>query len=236
MVWSMGSVWDKEWSKVDTNYAQRSSFTRNAYNVFNTWVSNGNVLEVGAGTGRFCIRMKQSGRNVFAIDNSKESLKLIKNRGIFLAYGDMFNLPFNDESFDFVFNEGVIEHYTNPEDAVKEMLRITKRGGTVAVAVPNIWCIPHTIYKKIVGRNYEYGYEKSFTSGELKQIFIELGMKDIEVSGFDPVHGITRLSGRFPLFLIFHIFRPIVSVLDFCTRGFISRLFGFEIAIKGVKP
>ena len=43
--------------------------------------------------------------------------------------GDAAELPFENESIDFIFSNAVMEHIHNPEDVVKEFYRVTKAGG-----------------------------------------------------------------------------------------------------------
>ncbi len=56
--------------------------------------------------------------------------------------GDMFDMPFKEESFDIAFNAGVLEHFSSAEieEALREMARVTKRKGYVIVAIPNHYC------------------------------------------------------------------------------------------------
>lgn len=44
---------------------------------------------------------------------------------------DMQNLPFNEETFDFIISDQVIEHLENPQKAIQESYRVLKEGGTV---------------------------------------------------------------------------------------------------------
>lgn len=46
--------------------------------------------------------------------------------------GSIYELPFADETFDITFCHQVLIHIANPWDALREMLRVTKRGGVVA--------------------------------------------------------------------------------------------------------
>ncbi|KAK6537148.1 hypothetical protein TWF694_011346 [Orbilia ellipsospora] len=46
--------------------------------------------------------------------------------------GSVFQLPFDDETFDITWCHQVLVHIANPWDALREMLRVTKRGGIVA--------------------------------------------------------------------------------------------------------
>lgn len=42
---------------------------------------------------------------------------------------DMQNLPYEDNSFDFVISDQVIEHLEDPKKAIKESYRVLKKGG-----------------------------------------------------------------------------------------------------------
>jgi ubiquinone/menaquinone biosynthesis C-methylase UbiE len=54
----------------------------------------------------------------------------IKN--IDFQQGSIYKLPFTDETFDVTFCHQVLIHIGTPWDALREMLRVTKRGGIVA--------------------------------------------------------------------------------------------------------
>ena len=52
-----------------------------------------------------------------------------------ITLGDMHTAPFEDDSFDAVICGWTISYSTNPSLAALEMLRLTRRGGVIAVAV-----------------------------------------------------------------------------------------------------
>jgi SAM-dependent methyltransferase len=55
-----------------------------------------------------------------------------------IVIGDISQgIPFEDESFDFVFAIEVLEHTTNPYNIFKEVKRILKPGGYFVLSVPN---------------------------------------------------------------------------------------------------
>ena len=58
--------------------------------------------------------------------------------------GDIFSMPFKSETFDFVWNIGVIEHYSDKYiiSLLGEMLRVCRDGGAIAVGVPNFYSGP----------------------------------------------------------------------------------------------
>jgi SAM-dependent methyltransferase len=47
------------------------------------------------------------------------------------VYGDVLKLPFRENTFDLVFSQAVLEHVRDPFQAVEEMRRVTRPGGTV---------------------------------------------------------------------------------------------------------
>jgi len=240
--------WDKQWEELQSETYKVTSldlFGEKAYSVLRNWISENDkkILEAGSGTGRFCIQIAKDKSNsmVVGVDNSKSAVKCAREgarirdlRNAYFVQGDIFNLPFPNEYFDIVFNEGVIEHFHNYEDAVDEMVRVTKKGGKVITAVPNWYCFPHTTYKKIVGDNYKYGYEKSFKHRELTDLYNKFGLKNIEISGFHPTHSINRLS-KFLVPLGYFIDKTFVIPFDKLTENSVSKYFGIEIVIKGIK-
>jgi len=51
--------------------------------------------------------------------------------------GDILHLPFEDETFDAVYSSAVLHHLPNPTTALKEMRRVIKNGGIIAVTEPD---------------------------------------------------------------------------------------------------
>ena len=51
-------------------------------------------------------------------------------------YGDINSLPIPDESFDFVLCTEVLEHVPEPIQAIKELVRICKKGGNIIITTP----------------------------------------------------------------------------------------------------
>ena len=249
------SIWDKNWENTPVQNIKsslNSKFTIEAYKCLKQFVcqEDKKILELGCGTGRFCYLLAKDflDSEVIGIDISENSIKIansfkdkINQSNISFQIGNLFNTNFKDSSFDVVYNEGVIEHFRlddkpNYEDALKEMVRLSKVGGKVIVAVPNWWCLPHTIYKKVIGKRFEYGYEKSFTSKELKRLFVKFGLRDIEITAWYPAHGFYRLEKYSYLFkLLGDVTDNIGNFIDSLTRRAFTNNFGFEILIKGVK-
>lgn len=244
----MGELWDNQWEALRQRkelVASLNSFSLNAFNSFRKWFTQDdkNILEAGSGPGRFCIELARifPKSHVFGIDLSASAVSLGNKVAaecglvnVTFSQGDINKLPFRESQFDIVFNEGVVEHFRDYNEPIEEMIRVTKHGGKIIIAVTNIWCVPHTLYKAIKGSGYKYGYEKSFTRSELARTFTAKGLTEIEFSGFEPAYGITRISRLHKFGTLAE--RLLINPLDDITNNMISKRFGFEVVIKGIKP
>lgn len=95
------------------------------------------VLDAGCGGGRYSVAWKLLGADSvtgldFSAKGIKDAQKRVKEKGIkkmkFIK-GDVLNLPFDDNSFDIVFSNGVLHHTSNWKKGVKEMIRALKPNG-----------------------------------------------------------------------------------------------------------
>ena len=91
------------------------------------------VLDVGCGTGRWLRRLEEHGLSGIGIDQSSEMLALARKKGTLspIVSGEVQNLPFRDESFEYVSAVTVIQHIPPQEQvrALSEMVRVLRPGG-----------------------------------------------------------------------------------------------------------
>lgn len=83
------------------------------------WVTEKNVLDVGAGDGLITHLLGAKG-----IEYEAEGVRLAQEKGVDVIQGDAYNLPFSDSSFEAVTMIDVIEHLDNPIKALKEARRV----------------------------------------------------------------------------------------------------------------
>lgn len=106
--------------------ANEHSFYSKLTKIINEYnLNNKKVLEIGAGNGRF----QDIVDDYTGIDISKELRKFYHKP--FFAVEDGKKYPFEDETFDFIFTYAVFEHIPDINLALKEMMRVTKRGGYI---------------------------------------------------------------------------------------------------------
>ena len=96
--------------------------------------SGDRVLEVGCGKGRFldAIRRSREGVRCTGVDVSR-SLVGAAPRGMQRVAGTLESIPCPDGHFDVVCSVEAIEHSANWPAAVRELIRVTRPGGTVIV-------------------------------------------------------------------------------------------------------
>ena len=101
-----------------------------------------NILEAGCGVGAQTVSLAANSPDAHftAIDISESSVaaakKKIMNAGytnVSFQQGDIFELPFEPESFDHLFVCFVLEHLAHPLEAIQCLTKLLKVGGTITV-------------------------------------------------------------------------------------------------------
>lgn len=127
------------------------------------------VLDAGSGTGLNSLPLAARGAKVTLLDIAKPALDIARtyyaeqNLNAEYVDGSIFKMPFADESFDVVWNTGVIEHFEPPERmlAVREMLRVMKRNGIMLTVNPNAGARIYRFAKEWAERHgrWDVGFE-----------------------------------------------------------------------------
>lgn len=98
------------------------------------------VLEAGCGPGMFLevLARNHSGIAITGIDISAERVDLANKRlagfpaaGAVLA--SVYELPFPDNHFDFIYSRFLFEYLDKPVEAARELFRVCKPGGTLFI-------------------------------------------------------------------------------------------------------
>ena len=95
------------------------------------------VLEVGSGAGRFTEILLSTGARVYSFDYSAAVEANFANHShyenLLLFQGSVYEIPFPDDFFDFVFCFGVLQHTPDPPLALQSMVNKMKPEGKIAV-------------------------------------------------------------------------------------------------------
>ena len=107
----------------------------------------GKILDMSCGVGTFAFHGLRKGYDVYGIEpeNSKlEYIKLkIKEQNLPKIWEQRFikgigeNLPFKDDTFDYIMTYQTLEHVQNLEKCIDEMIRVLKNGGKLKIHAPD---------------------------------------------------------------------------------------------------
>lgn len=157
------------------------------------------LLDVGCGPGSITVGLAHAVApgDVVAIDLSAEVVDgaraLAAERGVTnvrFEQGNVLDLPYPDASYDVVYAHQVLQHLSRPVDALRQMKRLLKPGGIVAVRDSDYgtctWNPPHEaltrwldVYHAVARANHAEPDAGRFLHGWLH----EAGFEDVALSG-----------------------------------------------------
>ncbi len=98
------------------------------------------VVDVGTGTGQLLIPLARVVHRVIGVDHSPQMLELAEKNAeqmginnVEFRLGEIDDLPLRDEEADAVFASLVLHHAPDPGEALMEMSRVVKPGGSVTI-------------------------------------------------------------------------------------------------------
>lgn len=111
-------------------------------------VHGGALLDVSCGEGQLLRFASKRDTEAHGIDISDVAARIAQTHsGAYALTGNAEELPYANNSFDYVTNIGSLEHYENMPRAVKEMARVLRIGGTACILLPNTygkrWNVQH---------------------------------------------------------------------------------------------
>ncbi len=147
------------------------------------------VLDLGCGFGRHAFEAARRGANVVALDAGRDEVEGVA--ATFAAMvdageleagslhtaavqGDALHLPFPDGAFDRVICSEVLEHIPDDVGAMRELARVLRPGGTMAITVPRYgpevvnWALSDA-YHNVPGGHIRI-YRKSVLEGRLRSV------------------------------------------------------------------
>ncbi len=190
-----------------------------------------NMLDIGCGGGLFTIRCAHAiGSNeVYGIEIDEQKTAEARTRGVNCFCGDASNrFSFDDEWFELIIANQVLEHVFDVDNMLSECRRILKKKGILILSTPNLGALyqkvlllfgkqPTNLHvSKIQVGNFLTGVETAghvhaFTVSALKDLleYHKFKIEECKGCGFYPLTGFPRefLARLFPGFAVFQIIK-----------------------------
>lgn len=143
------------------------------------------ILEIGCGSGLTSILLASIGYRITAIDANSELVQRLQPfmtafPNLSVHEMDMFQLAFGDKSFDLIFSQGVLEHYSD-KDILHSLIEQGRVARIIAIDVPNTR-----------GKIGDYGDERPITVKHWRQLIQSSGLEIVAES----TRGMARWSQR----------------------------------------
>jgi ubiquinone/menaquinone biosynthesis C-methylase UbiE/uncharacterized protein YbaR (Trm112 family) len=210
--------------KIDLQHDLELRDAHNHVQKYFKFINNGYFLEVGSGCSKLSFLLAEKGVKTVGVDLSLSALRIGKAlfekanlNGLFVC-GDICALPFKSNTFSLMYGGGVIEHFKNTKKAVDELFRCLTINGLITTTVPCIslstlyrimrWgnipdvypidLLIESIETKLLKEKFmRFGYEKSFTSKNIRKIFESSGFKKIEIGPFKTYYPLEPIKSDF---------------------------------------
>lgn len=148
---------------------------------------DGDLLDIGTGTGRILKIFADRVRRGVGIDLSNDMLSLARSnlegqdfKHIHVRKGDMYRLPIEDQSFDLAILHMVLHYSDNPAEVIREAGRVLRPNGRLIV-------VDFAAHSEEYLRSEYQHYRLGFTDEEIAHCF--------EIAGINAEQEIPRLVG-----------------------------------------
>jgi SAM-dependent methyltransferase len=127
----------------------------------------GKLLDIGAGRGELLRAARNAGWEVEGIEPSSRFAQVAADySGAMIRSEPVEQCDFPNGSFDCVILSAVLEHLYNPDETVREISRILRKGGVVFLDVPNehgLYFKIGNLYQKLRGRSWVVNIAPTFS-------------------------------------------------------------------------
>ena len=191
------SFWDKVAGIYDITESLNGKVYRSMLRGVRQIVPEGaKVLDCAAGTGELSITASEKAESVVCTDLSLAMLEQARKKcaklgieNITFEERDIFHMSDEDETYDIVMAGNVLHLIDNPEEAVKELYRVTKKGGKLILP---------TFVHKGAGTKALINFYKKFGFNPASDFTAESYSRMLNDCGLGPVK-VTFVDGLIPL-------------------------------------
>jgi SAM-dependent methyltransferase len=158
------------------------------------------VLELGCGTGYFTKELARCGADIVAVDVSPELLEIARGNcsapNVHYEIQNAYALSYPEAEFDSVVGSSVL-HHLEIREALRDMYRVLKPGGTIYFTEPNMLNPQIALQKNIPWIKRKLGDspdETAFFRWPLRRLLEQTGYRDVRIDPFDFLHPETPVA------------------------------------------
>jgi len=111
-------------------------------------VRRARVVDVATGTGLTLMGLQELAHRAVGVDLSRGMLRRARQRALMVVQGDAAALPLPDAWFDVACCFKAFPHLPAPERALRELGRVVRVGGNVAVELYNPWSLRGVVRRR----------------------------------------------------------------------------------------
>lgn len=193
------------------------------------------ILELGCGEGSLALLIKNlTNAQVYGTDLSQSGVNLSKEKGIMAKKADLNKkIPFENNSFDLLVSDQLLEHMFNTDQFLQECYRVLKKGGYLITITPNLSYWLNRIL--FVFGIYPIFLEVSTKNKTFGQGFIKKVMKEKEPMGHIRVFNLPALTEILES-ENFHVLEKKGIPLSFNMSFFAKIFYNFFDELFALKP
>ena len=104
---------------------------------FEKYRKNNRMLDVGCGEGWILELAKKRGWEVYGTEFSDRAIEICRQKGIKMYEGVLDPAKIAERDFDVIISSETIEHINNPQQELKSMHQLLRKGGLIYITTPN---------------------------------------------------------------------------------------------------
>jgi ubiquinone/menaquinone biosynthesis C-methylase UbiE len=148
-------------------------------------IHDGKILDIAGGTGKHLkfFDLEGQGNRLFLVDFSNEAVSAAKLKGIHAERCDLERerIPHDDESFDLVLAQEIVEHLPDCTHLLREAYRVLKYGGYLYLTTPNLAGLIDRYFllrgKKPLATAWDKTHIRLYLFEELEELFQKCGFE-----------------------------------------------------------
>lgn len=143
------------------------------------------ILDVGCGDGRYLFIMQKAlpDSELTGVDFSSEAVEDCRKRGLTAVCGDYLSSDFDENCFDLINLNQVIEHIMEPVPVIEKIWRELAPGGIVNLETPSLDGLDFSIFRRTYWGGYHFPRHLTFfTAKTLAALLKSQGFKIIKIS------------------------------------------------------